>query len=454
MSGTCTPGKPTATTNTTAQPASNGHQNGSAPAKEKPKRSAGGISGKPTIPPSAKGFALALALLGAEIRYNVRSAKFDICLNYDKGPPVWKEATARLWSYLFEMIAERCNFPGKDDKPARFVATLRKQVIGAYGYEHEVDPFESWLSGRPDWDGVPRLDTMLDSVFDIRDGQNEDLVSWISGAVVTTAVWRCKEPGYKQDVVPVLLGPQGIGKSTLLRALLSDDRDDWFGDGMSLSSDDKTRVEATQGRVIVEVSEMAGASKANREQIKAYLSRRDDGGIRLSYRSDPEPMPRRFSLAATSNDRSCLPSDPSGLRRFAPVELDAKIISGKRQTALAVRKWIAANRSQLWAEARARYENGIRPTMPFDLEMGVAAEQAERYRDADEVLEEKLRDWVWAQREPFQLREALVVAGFKSDAPPTSAEGKRVASALQHLGCEKTKINDRRRWRPPPPTAG
>ena len=432
---------------TTAEP------NGAAPTRER-NRKCHAPSEKPIIPASANGFVRALALLDAEIRYNVRGAKYEICFNYSfNGPPIWEEANPRRWAYLFEKIAERCYFPGNSNKPARFGATLRKQVIDAYGFQREVDPFEGWLSSLPEWDGVPRLDTLLDSVFEVHEGQDQDLVAWISGAVLTTAVWRCKEPGYKQDVVPVLIGGQGIGKSTFLRSLLPDARDEWFGDGMSFSSDDKARVEATQGRVIVEISEMTGATRADVEQIKAYISRRDDGVVRLSYRRDPEAMPRRFALAGTTNDRSCLPSDPSGLRRFAPVDLDAKIIDGKRRTARFVHHWIARNRIQLWAEARARYEAEIPPIMPFELEIGAATEQAERYRNADEVVEEKLRNWLWVQRESFPLKAAVEAAGFKSEAPPTSAEGKRVARALQQLGCEKAKIHDARLWRPPPPTA-
>ena len=426
--------------------------NGTAPAKERRKRKDKDRSGKPIIPASAAGFKLALELLDAEIRYNVRAKKYEICLGYvQSGPPIWEEANPRRRAYLFEIISERCDFSA--DRPARFVGTLRQQVIDAYGFQREVDPFEGWLSSLPDWDGVKRLDTLLKSVFEVRDGQDQALVEWISGAVLTTAVWRCMEPGHKQDVVPVLIGGQGIGKSTFLRALLPDGRDEWFGDGMSLSSDDKARVEATQGRVIVEISEMTGATRADLEQIKAYLSRRDDGGVRLSYRSDPESMPRRFALAATSNDRSCLPSDASGLRRFAPVDLDAKIINGKRQPASFVRNWIADDRFQLWAEARARYEAGISPVMPFELEMGAAADQAEQYRNADEVLEEQLRDWLRMKRKPFPLTDAMETAGFKSVAQPTSAEGKRVARALTQLGCQRTKINGRRGWRPPPRTA-
>ena len=404
----------------------------------------------PIIQPSAKGFATALTILDCDIRYNKRSAKTEICFGF-LGRGIWEEETSRGMAFLFETIAECCSFRNAKDKEieARFGVTLRKQVIDAYSYAHEVDPFESWLSGLPDWDGVPRIDKLLHSVFTVRGCQNEKLVEWISSSPLTTAVWRCKVPGYKQDVVPVLIGGQGIGKSTFFRALLPDDRDEWFGDGVSLLTDDKMRVEATLGRVIVEISEMAGSTRSDLEQIKAYISRRDDGVIRLAYRPNPEPLPRRFALVATSNDRSCLPPDSSGLRRFAPVALDAKIVDGKRQPAKFVYDVIAENRSQLWAEARARWENNIPPTMPYELEMGAAVEQAEQYRHADEILEERLLDWVRMQREPFPLQEAMAAAGYDSEAPPTSSEGKRVARCLTQLGCEKTKIADRRLWHPP-----
>ena len=292
---------------------------------------------------------------------------------------------------------------------------------------------------------------MLSTVFEIAPGQDRKLVEWISGVVLTTAVWRCYHPGYKQDVVPVLIGPQGIGKSTLLRGLLPDDRHEWFSDGLSFGLDDKARVEATLGRVIVEIPEMMGHTRIATEQIKAYISRCDDGSIRLAYRPNPESMPRRFVLVGTSNDRACLPSDPSGLRRFAPVELDARCIRGKPQPAQFVRDWITEHRAQLWAEARARYDAGIPPRMPSELEMGAAAEQAERFRNADETMEEKLEAWLWMQQEkPFPLQEAMAAAGFLQDTVPTSAQGRRVSRALRQLGCRREKIQGKRLWTPPP----
>ena len=43
--------------------------------------------------------------------------------------------------------------------------------------QREVDPFEGWLSSLPEWDGVPRLDTLLDSVFEVPRGSRPGLVS-------------------------------------------------------------------------------------------------------------------------------------------------------------------------------------------------------------------------------------------------------------------------------------
>ena len=46
--------------------------------------------------------------------------------------------------------------------------------------------------------------------------------------------------------------------------------------------------------VISEAAEMTGASRADVEAMKAFLSRTDDGAVRRAYRRNPEPSPRRL----------------------------------------------------------------------------------------------------------------------------------------------------------------
>ena len=123
----------------------------------------------------------------------------------------------------------------------------------------------------------PRLDSWLGEVF--RTDSGCELTKWASVFVLLGAVWRTYEPGTKLDEMPVLNGEQGCGKSTALRLLLPPEHPEWFADGLHLASDPRTRVEALQGRVIVEASEMAGITRAELESLKAFLSRTDSGQL-------------------------------------------------------------------------------------------------------------------------------------------------------------------------------
>ena len=69
--------------------------------------------------------------------------------------------------------------------------------------------------------------------------------------------------------MPVLIGEQGIGKSALLRELLPPQYPEWFSDGLHLADYPKVRAEALLGRVIVEVSEMAGSTRAELQSLKS-----------------------------------------------------------------------------------------------------------------------------------------------------------------------------------------
>ena len=70
---------------------------------------------------------------------------------------------------------------------------------------------------------------------------------------------------------------------------------------LHLASEPKARAEALLGRVLVECSEMAGSGRADLESLKAFLTRTDDGSVRLAYRRNPETMLRRCIIAGTTN---------------------------------------------------------------------------------------------------------------------------------------------------------
>ena len=231
---------------------------------------------------------------------------------------------------------------------------------------------------------------------------------------------------------PVLIGPQDIGKSALLRAILPPEMPDLFGDSLEWDAPEKTKVEATLGKAIVEVSEMAGRRRAEIEQIKAFISRQDDGGVRLAYATNPEPLPRRFILVATTNNESDLPNDPSGNRRFVPIPAAANTLGR-------IEDFIARHRAQLWAEGLAEYRDGYRANLPRDL-MPAQRERAELHRDRDDVLEDAIAGLY--SRGPDTLATIISLLGEAA----RGASPHRVGRALKNAGWSLKRTKSARLW--------
>ena len=132
-----------------------------------------------------------------------------------------------------------------------------------------------------------------------------------------------------------------------------------YGSGLDLAADPKQRVEALQGKVIVECSEMVGAGRADIAKLKDFISRTDDGSIRLTWRRDPEPMPRRCVMVGTADRRHFLSRDDN-LRRFVPIQLTGGI-------PVRVAKYMNDNRDRLWREAVDLFHQNIPPQLPDKL---------------------------------------------------------------------------------------
>jgi putative DNA primase/helicase len=85
--------------------------------------------------------------------------------------------------------------------------------------DHVFDPVRDYLDGLV-WDGVPRIDRWL---VDYCRAADAPLVRAFARKVLLAAVRRVRQPGCKFDFILVLEGPQGIGKSSLLRILAGDE---------------------------------------------------------------------------------------------------------------------------------------------------------------------------------------------------------------------------------------
>ena len=392
------------------------------------------------LPKSRDGLATALRALGFDWRYNLRAMRAEL----REGGGEWREANDRLIADVRADIPLRFK-EAKKNKPLAFGRSAFDDAFAALLHHAEVDPFLEWLEGLPAWDGEARLDGWLARVFDVATEQ-ADLAAWCSRFLPLGTTWRTFRPGTKLDEMPVLIGAQGCGKSTALRALLPPEKDDWFSDGLRLAADDKTRAEALQGRVIVEAAEMAGSTRAERESLKAFLSRTDDGAVRLAYRRNPETMRRRCVMAGTTNDPHCLPADPSGNRRFVALNVRAGI-----DGAAGVRAYLDGARGQLWAEAVHRYRAGETAYLPADLIEAQTAANAGAV-SVDESLEDEILRFLDGREESFRIRDlrGSLVVPHGGDRP----SDKRLGVELQRLGCESLGLQrhrgERGRWWNPP----
>ncbi len=222
--------------------------------------------------------------------------------------------------------------------------TKTKDAILAVSAERAYHPIKEYLEGLPEWDGVPRVDTLFIDYFGADDNSYTRAVSRKSMAA---AVARIYVPGTKFDSVPILNGPQGIGKSTFYAKLAGE----WFSDSLTLTDmKDKSGPEKLQGYWILELGELAGMKKADIETVKSFISRVDDK-YRASYGVNVESHPRQCIIVGSTNAENGFLRDITGNRRFWPI----RVYGNSKKKSWQLTK---TEIEQIWAETLVIYHSG------------------------------------------------------------------------------------------------
>ena len=265
--------------------------------------------------------------------------------------------------------------------------------------DRRFHPVRNYLNSLPEWDQTPRLDELFIKCLQADDSK---YVRAVTRKTLVAAVTRIYHPGTKFDTVPVLDGAQGIGKSTMWKALAGDE---YFSDALSLTDmDDKSGAEKLQGFWIIEIGELAGMKKADIEKVKSFLSTSDDK-YRPSYGKVVESHPRQCVVVATVNGEHGYLRDITGNRRFWIVKC--------RQTEKSVRWKITSEvRDQIWAEAKYYYEQGEKLYLEGDLlEEAEEAQRSAMESDERQGLVEqylsKLLPENWSEMDLYQRRNFL-----------------------------------------------
>jgi len=284
---------------------------------------------------------------------------FDLLRNglpWDKKATQWgNRDDANLRVYL----EENYDVTGKDKiKDAKDVVLTK----------HQIHPIKTYLQGLQ-WDGVPRLDKLI---IDYMGAEDTPLNCAMTRKHFTAAVARVFNPGCKYDYCLIIQGVEGLGKSTLFNTMGGD----WFSDSLT-TTEGKNGMEALRCGWIIELAELSSIKRSDVEQVKGYISRRDDI-YRAAYGTVVEKHPRQCIFCGTTNEDYFLKGDTN--RRFWVISTDESL-----------RKYtnadLAGNRNQLWAEAVQRYKEGEKLYLPKDLEGEARLRQKDYSDDSDDPLQ-------------------------------------------------------------------
>lgn len=247
----------------------------------------------------------------------------------------------------------------KEPEPVRDVdlAGLRNYIEKAYGiaakekvadsfklelFKNAWHPIREYLNGLI-WDQEKRLDTLFIDYFGLND---TPYAREAARKTLCAAVARVFSPGIKFDLVPVIVGEEGILKSTFWRRLGGK----WFSDTF-FKVEGKEGLEQLQGAWIIEMAELAGLRKSDAENIKHFITKQVDQ-FRPAYAHVSEKFERQCIFVGSTNIRDFL-KDPTGNRRFLPI-----LANPPRATRSVDTDLVGDEINQIWAEATHYYMQG------------------------------------------------------------------------------------------------
>lgn len=251
-------------------------------------------------------------------------------------------------------------------------------AIALVADRQKVNSVKSYLESLR-WDGKARLDTIFTDYLGAEDNQYTRAVARKTLCAACARAVCNSVRGVKFDYMPIIIGKQGIGKSTLLSILGKE----WFSDSL-VTFEGKDAAEMLQNTWVNEIGELAAMSKYETDAVKQFLSKRMDI-YRPSYGRVTQEYPRRCVFIGTSNHDDVL-KDRTGNRRFWPIDT-------QRQAATKdVWNDLPDEVDQIWAEAYFRYQLG--EPLYLSPEVEAYANKVQRAHEEDDDWAGLIEDWL------------------------------------------------------------
>lgn len=332
-------------------------------------------------------------------------------------PRVWRDTDRNR-----VMVGDREAVPGHTEieianyfqHNLQFDRVNGRQILEAMGYmahENSESPFLKWVKGQI-WDGKQRLDTWLTDYWGV---SSTPFTMEVASKWLISSCARMEKPGTKIDWMPIVIGPQGTGKTSMPNVIFRGNASILYGD-----HDDKDLKLLLHSGLCSVFDELDSFNKRDSSHLKALITTNEDN-YRPPYAANNSIFPRRFVLYGCGNRYEFLQNDPSGYRRYAVLEVNTLLdFNGLEEVV-----------PQLWAEAWDRYcMGGVRYW-----EVEGASENAKRHVIAS-PMEDAIRGIVesWTMgRDGTKLHKGTVMFTLTDI---------RLALGLDMLGANSAQTRD------------
>lgn len=318
-----------------------------------------------------------------------------------------------------------CRWEDSDDAKAKHYI---EKVYGIYSNQKYIDGLRIVHANNQyhpvqerivsiQWDGKDRISDFLIKWVKC---ENSDYSREVSRLIFAGGIHRIFNSGCKFDLVPVLIGRQGSGKTMLCGMLAMNS--DWYGK-LSSVEDKKTAFESIQGRWIVEMEEMEALKKTkDEERIKAFISTEIDV-LRLAYDRRATSHKRQCIFIGTSNYSRFI-ADKTGGRRWLPIEVhsDGRDLFHNQE--------LIHDIQQCWAEAYAKINTDfMRPVENPELLGIIRQRQSEATEDDYRIgmIEDFIKD------KSETCIKQLWHEALRADRLPTKKESAEIGLIMDNM---------------------
>lgn len=313
-------------------------------------------------------------------------------------------------------------------------------AVEIYAAAHARDPLREYAESLPGlWDGEPRLATWLSRYLGARpdeESQPDRYLELAGTYTLRAAIARAAIPRAEVHSVLVIEGPQGVGKTTLLKNLGGP-----FYSGRPIPfNQGREAPQALHGSWIHELGELAKVTGKSMQDVKAFVTNNPDR-YKPPYGRKSVTRWRRCIFVATV-DRAQYLVDTAGNRRWWPVWCPGiRELGGKADHEAFIR-----DRTQLLAEAaRDVLVDGLH-WHPIDADEEALFRSASDARMVDDPLLELIEE----QIEGLEfIATSVLMSTLELKTDPRAMH--RVARCMQQLGWTYTRrmsgSGDKRRVR-------